>query len=74
VAERARRRERRGGDASDATAEIAVRQLEEFEPLDEVAANHHVQLRTDRDEVGILDDLEAMLDARLARGAPAGDY
>jgi hypothetical protein len=74
VAERARRRERQAGEASDATAEIAVRQLAEFEPLDEVAPDRHVQLRTDRDELDTLDDLEAMLDARLARGTPADDY
>jgi hypothetical protein len=41
--------------------------LEEFEPLDEVAPDRHVQVRTDRDTRDVLDELEAALDARLAR-------
>jgi aminoglycoside phosphotransferase family enzyme/predicted kinase len=67
MAERARRREAEPGHTSDATAEIAARQLEEFEPLDEVAPDRHVQLRTDRDTPDVVDELEAALDARLAR-------
>ena len=67
VAERARRREPEPGRISDATAEIAARQLEEFEPLDEVEPDRHVQVRTDRDTADVVDEVEAALDARLAR-------
>jgi aminoglycoside phosphotransferase family enzyme/predicted kinase len=68
VAERARLRQREPGHTSDATAEIAARQLAEFEPLDEVEADWHVIVRTDRDARDIIDEVEAALDARLARG------
>jgi uncharacterized protein len=67
VAERARRREVEPGRVSDATAEIAARQLREFERLDEVDAERHVTVRTDRDLEAIVDAVEAALDARLAR-------
>ena len=67
VAERARRREREPGHTSDATVEIAIRQLAEFEPLDEVAPDLHVPVRTDRVLVDVVDEVEAALDARLAR-------
>jgi predicted kinase len=69
VTERAHRREREARRTSDATAEIAASQLAEFEPLDEVAADLHVRLRTDRELAYVVDDLEAALDARLAREA-----
>jgi len=68
VAERSRRRELDPHRTSDATAEIAARQLEEFEPLDEVEADLHVQIRTDRDMRDTIDEVETTLDARLARG------
>ena len=68
VAERARARAVDPERVSDATAEIAARQLAEFEPLDEVDPSRHVLLRTDREPAEIVDDLLAALDARLARG------
>ena len=37
------------GEASDATAAIAARQLAEFEALDEVEPHTHVMVRTDRE-------------------------
>jgi hypothetical protein len=67
VAERARQREVEPGRTSDATPEIAARQLAEFEPLDEIPPSSHVALRTDRDVAETIDDLEAVLDAQLAR-------
>jgi hypothetical protein len=68
VAERARRRELEPARLSDATAEIAARQLTEFEPLDEVDPGRHVLVRTDRAPDAVVDAVEAALDARLARG------
>ena len=62
-----------GGSASpalsDATVEIAIRQLAEFEPLDEVPPRAHLTLRTDRPVEELLADVEAWLDARLVSGA-----
>jgi predicted kinase len=66
VAERAARRELDPERVSDATAEIAAQQRAEFEPLDEVAADAHLSLRTDRPLGEQLAELEAWLDARLA--------
>jgi aminoglycoside phosphotransferase family enzyme/predicted kinase len=70
VAERAARRELDPERVSDATAEIAAQQRAEFEPLDEVAANAHLSLRTDRPLDEQLAELEAWLDARLAAVRP----
>jgi uncharacterized protein len=67
VAERARRRRLDPRQASDAGEEIALRQLGEFEPLDEVEAGRHVLVRTDRDFAEAIDEIEAALDSRLAR-------
>jgi aminoglycoside phosphotransferase family enzyme/predicted kinase len=64
VAERARRRQQDRGRVSDATAAIALRQLAEFDPLDEVAAEAHLPLRTDRGVEHVLARLEADLDLR----------
>ena len=69
VAERAARRESDPDRVSDATPAIAARQLAEFEPLDEVSPDRHLALRTDRPLETLLDELEAGLDARLARPA-----
>jgi aminoglycoside phosphotransferase family enzyme/predicted kinase len=68
IAERARQREHDPRRVSDATAEIAARQLAEFEPLDEVEPGSHLAVRTDRDVRETIDEIEAALDARLARG------
>jgi aminoglycoside phosphotransferase family enzyme/predicted kinase len=70
IAERARRRELEPGHSSDATEAIAVSQLAELEPLDEVEPDRHVAVRTDRELRDVVDEVEAALDARLARGAP----
>jgi uncharacterized protein len=71
VAERARRRELEPRRISDATTEIALRQLAEFEPLDEIDPDRHVIVRTDREPATVVDAVEAALDARLARGDQA---
>jgi aminoglycoside phosphotransferase family enzyme/predicted kinase len=65
VAERARRREAEPARVSDADAAIAASQLEEFEPLDEIAPGAHLALRTDRDLDDLLAELEAGLDLRI---------
>jgi uncharacterized protein len=67
IAERARGRELDPHHTSDATAEIAARQVAEFEPLDEVEPDLHVTVRSDRDVRDLVDDVEAALDARLGR-------
>lgn len=67
VAEWARKRVGEADRTSDATPEIARRTLSEFEPLDEVPAGEHVAVRTDRPMEEAIDDVEAALDARLAR-------
>jgi aminoglycoside phosphotransferase family enzyme/predicted kinase len=67
VVERADRRLRDPVHVSDATAAIAARQLAEFAPLDEVDADRHVIVRADRAVRVTIDEIEAALDARLAR-------
>jgi predicted kinase len=67
---RARAREADPERVSDATAAMVDHQLAEWEPLDELPAHVHAVLRTDRDVAGIADDLEALLDRRLAAGEP----
>ena len=76
VAERAARRELDPGGESDATAAIAVRQLAEFEPLDEIPPENHLPLRADRPLDDVLGALEAWLDLRAisdAVGSSAGE-
>jgi aminoglycoside phosphotransferase family enzyme/predicted kinase len=67
--ERASHRALEAEQASDANAEIARRQRSEFEPLDEVRADDHLVLRTDRNVETLVDEVEAWMDARLARGS-----
>jgi hypothetical protein len=64
--ERARRREHEPERASDATLALVDRQLGELAPLDEVPADRHLVLRTDRQPAASIDELEARLDHRLA--------
>jgi hypothetical protein len=65
VAERAARRERDPARVSDATPAIAAHQRSEFEPLDEVAAEAHLSLRTDRPLDDVVAAVEDWLDLRL---------
>jgi aminoglycoside phosphotransferase family enzyme/predicted kinase len=71
VAERARRREFDPERVSDATPAIAARQRSEFEPLDEVAPDAHLALRTDRPRDDLVGALEDWLDLRPTGEAPA---
>ncbi len=66
VARRAAARERDPARISDATLEVALREGERWEPLDEIPANAHLPLRTDRAIDAILTDVIALLDERLA--------
>jgi len=66
VAERAARRELDPARVSDATPAIAARQRAEFEPLDEVAPEAHLPLRTDRPLAELVGALEDWLDLRFA--------
>ena len=69
VAERARLRLLDRERVSDAGTEVAGRQLAELEPLDEVGPELHLAVRSDRPTPEVLDDVLALLDTRLARGA-----
>jgi aminoglycoside phosphotransferase family enzyme/predicted kinase len=64
---RARTRARDPRRESDATEEVVRAQLGAWDPLDEVEAGDEITVRTDRPPALALDDLEALLDARLAR-------
>ena len=66
--ERARRRLSDPDAVSDADAHVVSLQADDGELGDEVPAGRHVVLRTDRPAAEALDDLVALLDARLARG------
>jgi predicted kinase len=66
LAERAAKRERDTQRFSDADAAQVELQQEQFESLDEVPPGDHVTLRTDRPVDLIVDDVEDVLDARLA--------
>ena len=68
VAERAVRRELDPTRVSDATPAIAAHQRSAFEPLDEVAPDAHLLLRTDRPLDDVVAALEDWLDLRLAAG------
>ncbi len=65
LAARAASRDRDPGRVSDASAEIVERERHAWAPLDEVPANAHVTLRTDRPVAAAVADLTALLDARL---------
>ena len=56
------------GAVSDADADVVRRQTDDGDLADDVPAGQHVVLRTDRPAEDALDDLAALLDARLARG------
>jgi aminoglycoside phosphotransferase family enzyme/predicted kinase len=68
--ERARRRSGEAGAVSDADTEVVRLQSEDAGLLDELPPARHVTLRTDRPPAEVLDELAALIDARLARGGP----
>ena len=68
--EQAHRRLGESGSVSDADADVVRRQAMEGELADAVPAERQIVLRTDRPPGQVLDDLAALLDARLARSDP----
>jgi uncharacterized protein len=71
LAARGARRERGSERISDAGAAIIMRERLSWAPLDEVPAEAHVVLRTDRPIAQIVDDLLSVLDHRLEELARA---
>ena len=65
LAQRARLRERDPSRVSDATAAVVERERSTWEALDEVDANAHITVRTDRPAEDALADVLAGLDRRL---------
>lgn len=65
LTQRARCRDDDPARVSDADVEVVARQLESWEPLDEVRASDHVVLRTDRAVDRVIADAVALLDQRL---------
>jgi predicted kinase len=78
LAQRAAQRDLRPGRVSDASLSVVLRESSTWEPLDELAPEAHVTLRTDRPVEAQLEDLRALLDRRIGlltpreprRGAP----
>jgi len=67
LAQRAGRRDRQAVRVSDASRDVVMRESRSWEPLDEVPAESHVTLRSDRPVEAQLEDLVALLDRRLCR-------
>jgi hypothetical protein len=73
LCERAAARQRDHRRVSDADLSVVIREQAAWDPLDEVAADAHLSLRTDRPVAEIVADVMALLDRRLARRSdPAG--
>jgi aminoglycoside phosphotransferase family enzyme/predicted kinase len=68
--ERARRRSGEAGVVSDADLEVVRLQSEDGGLLDDLPAARHVMVRSDRAPAEVLEELTALVDARLARGGP----
>jgi aminoglycoside phosphotransferase family enzyme/predicted kinase len=62
--ERAVAREEAPQRGSDATWSVVESQLERFEPLDDVPAQAHLPIRTDRPPTDVLDEIEAAVNVR----------
>jgi aminoglycoside phosphotransferase family enzyme/predicted kinase len=74
LAQRAARRDLEPGRVSDASSAVVARERTVWEPLDELSAEAHVTLRSDRSVEAQLADLRALLDRRLAQlGAGRGE-
>jgi len=67
LAARASRRDSRPRQTSDATLPVVVRESSRWEPLDEVAPEAHLTLRSDRPVEAQLQDLLACLDRRIGQ-------
>jgi aminoglycoside phosphotransferase family enzyme/predicted kinase len=66
AARRARAREADPGRESDATAEVAAQLASAWASLDEVPADHHLMVRTDRSTHDVVRDVAAWLDRTWA--------
>ena len=67
---RLERAHRRGCGVSDADTRVVRRQAEDDGLAEDVPPAQHIPLRTDRPAAEALDDLAAVLDARLSLGGP----
>jgi len=65
LAERAAQRERQPARISDASLSVVLRESSAWDPLDELPAEAHVTLRSDRPAEAQLEDLRALLDRRM---------
>lgn len=65
LARRAALRDHDPSRVSDATLEVVLRERTSWQPLEEVPADRHVTLRTDRELEPLMRDLVALLDERL---------
>jgi uncharacterized protein len=65
LAQRAAQRDHQPRRVSDASLPIVLRESSAWEPLDELAPEAHVPLRSDRPVEAQLDDLRALLDRRI---------
>ena len=67
LAQRAAQRGRKTGRVSDASLSVVMRESSTWEPLDELPAEAHVTLRSDRRVEAQLEDLRALLDRRIGQ-------
>jgi uncharacterized protein len=67
LAQRAAVRDRQPGRVSDASLSVVMRERRSWDPLDEVAPESHLMLRSDRSVCAQLADLTALLDRRMDR-------
>jgi uncharacterized protein len=65
LAERAAQRDREPGRVSDASLPVVMHERSAWEPLDELPAEAHVTLRSDRPVEDQLADLRSLLDRRI---------
>jgi predicted kinase len=65
LAQRARLRAQDPGRVSDADVSVVLREEHSWEPLEEVSAQAHLMLRTDRPVQRIVEDLMELLDGHL---------
>jgi len=70
LAQRAAQRDTHPGRVSDASLSIVLRESSSWEPLDELAPEAHVTLRSDRPVEAQLEDLRALLDRRIGLLTP----
>ena len=74
LAERAALRDQQPTRVSDASLSVVMRESSTWEPLDELAPEAHVTLRSDRRVEAQLEDLRALLDRRIGQLAvPHGE-